>query len=71
MKTGNGINTVSVNGKLKHITELDDLTLCNEWLKLKKDNDQLYEFNREVSKGWRGFILKIIGINLPKKEAFL
>lgn len=24
MLTGNGINTVTVNGKVKHITELDD-----------------------------------------------
>lgn len=28
MITGNGINTVTVNGKVKHITELDDITLC-------------------------------------------
>lgn len=27
MITGNGINTVTVNGKVKHITELDDITL--------------------------------------------
>ncbi|WP_198600556.1 hypothetical protein [Escherichia coli] len=26
----NGINTVTVNGKVKHITELDDITLCLE-----------------------------------------
>ena len=25
MITGNGINTVTVNGKVKHITELDDI----------------------------------------------
>lgn len=31
MITGNGINTVTVNGKVKHITELDDITLCLEW----------------------------------------
>lgn len=31
MLTGNGINTVTVNGKVKHITELDDITLCLEW----------------------------------------
>lgn len=30
MITGNGINTVTVNGKVKHITELDDITLCLE-----------------------------------------
>ncbi len=30
MLTGNGINTVTVNGKVKHITELDDITLCSD-----------------------------------------
>lgn len=33
MITGNGINTVTVNGKVKHITELDYITLCLEWTK--------------------------------------
>lgn len=36
MITGNGINTVTVNGKVKHITELDDITLCLEWTKRKR-----------------------------------
>lgn len=36
MITGNGINTVTVNGKVKHITELDDITLCLEWTKLRE-----------------------------------
>ncbi|EEC4828087.1 hypothetical protein G4L91_004673 [Salmonella enterica] len=68
MKTGNGINTVCINGEVKHITELDDLTLCNEWSKIKEENNRLYEINREASRGWRGFILKIIGINLPDRR---
>ena len=38
MITGNGINTVTVNGKVKHITELDDITLCLEWTKLREEN---------------------------------
>lgn len=37
MITGNGINTVTVNGKVKHITELDDITLCLEWAKLREE----------------------------------
>ncbi len=37
MLTGNGINTVTVNGKVKHITELDDITLCLEWTKLREE----------------------------------
>lgn len=28
MITGNGINTVTVNGKVKHITELDDIEVA-------------------------------------------
>ncbi|RKT89347.1 hypothetical protein BJ925_0325 [Rahnella aquatilis] len=68
MKTGNGINTVCINGEVKHITELDELTLCNEWSKLKNENSKLYEINSEANKSWRGFILKIIGIKLPDKS---
>ncbi len=45
MLTGNGINTVTVNGKVKHITELDDITLCLEWTKLREENNRLYEIN--------------------------
>ncbi len=31
MITGNGINTVTVNGKVKHITELDDITVTGSF----------------------------------------
>ena len=48
MITGNGINTVTVNGKVKHITELDDITLCLEWTKLREENNRLYEINNQV-----------------------
>ena len=41
MITGNGINTVTVNGKVKHITELDYITLCLEWTKLREENNRL------------------------------
>lgn len=50
----NGINTVNLNGEVKHITELDDLSLCNEWTKIKEENNHLYEINREANRGWRG-----------------
>ncbi len=58
MLTGNGINTVTVNGKVKHITELDDITLCLEWTKLREENNRLYEINNQANRGWRGFIRK-------------
>ncbi|ENN6236919.1 hypothetical protein AB9W54_004303 [Salmonella enterica] len=66
--TGKGINTVCVNGEVKHITELDELTLCNEWSKLKRENNELYEVNRIANSGWRGFILRLIGVSLPDKH---
>ena len=68
MITGNGINTVTVNGKVKHITELDDITLCLEWTKLREENNRLYEINNKANRGWRGFILRLIGVNLPDKR---
>lgn len=34
--TAYGIHTVIVEGEAKHITALDDVTLCNEWAKLKR-----------------------------------
>ncbi len=69
MLTGNGINTVTVNGKVKHITELDDITLCLEWTKLREENNRLYEINNPgANRGWRGFILRLIGVNLPDKR---
>ena len=61
MITGNGINTVTVNGKVKHITEL-------EWTKLREENNRLYEINNQANRGWRGFILRLIGVNLPDKR---
>ncbi len=35
--TAYGIHTVIVEGEAKHITALDDVTLCNEWAKLKRE----------------------------------
>jgi hypothetical protein len=38
--TGRGINTVRIGDEVKHITELDALTLMHEWSKLKKEKMQ-------------------------------
>lgn len=63
--SGEGINTVRINGEVKHITELDPVTLCLEWTKLKNENKELYRCIDEANSGWRGFILRMIGVHLP------
>lgn len=65
---GNGVNTVYIDGEVKHITELDDLTLCNEWSKLIRERNKLYDINQKINTGWRGFILRLIGISLPDRQ---
>lgn len=69
--TGTGINTVRIGDEVKHITDLDALTLMHEWSKLKKENADLYGYNRQVNRGWRGFILRLMGIHLPEKNVFV
>ncbi|HBB6657793.1 TPA: hypothetical protein G8Z02_004563 [Salmonella enterica] len=59
---------VRINGEIKHITELDAITLSNEWSKLKNENADLYRYNHQVSQGWRGLVLRLIGVHLPDKE---
>ncbi|HDR2614743.1 MULTISPECIES: hypothetical protein [Enterobacteriaceae] len=66
--TGTGINTVRINGVVKAVTELDPVTLSNEWSKLKNENDDLYSYNRQINQGWRCFILRLLGIHLPDKN---
>lgn len=39
--TGRGIYTVRIGDEVRHITELDALTLMHEWSKLKKENADL------------------------------
>lgn len=63
--TDNGINTVRINNEVKHITELDPVTLSLEWAKLKNENNELYRSIKEANSGWRGFILRLIGVHLP------
>lgn len=62
-----GINTVRIGGEVKHITELDALTLMHEWSK-GKENAHLYDYNRQVNRGWRGFVLRLMGIHLPDND---
>ncbi|STU60802.1 Uncharacterised protein [Klebsiella pneumoniae] len=71
LMTGRGINTVRIGDEVKHITELDALTLMHEWSKLTKENADLYDYNRQVNRGWRGFILRLMGIHLPEKKPCL
>lgn len=66
MSVVGGINTVKINGEIVHITDLEPLQLCNEWSKLKEIND-LYTINARANSGWRGLVLRLIGINLPIK----
>ncbi|EJW9057451.1 hypothetical protein OC180_004404 [Salmonella enterica] len=71
MSTGRGINTVIVNDEVKHITDLDDVTLCQEWSKLKREIADLYLINKKANSGWKGFVLRLLGINLPDKSGVL
>lgn len=69
---GDGMNTVRINGEVKHITDLEPATLCLEWTKLKNENNELYEYNKIINSGWRGVILRLLGIHLPdKKDIFI
>lgn len=63
--TGRGINSVNINGEIKHISDLEPMTLNIEWSKLKNENAELYRCIKEANSGWRGFILRMLGINLP------
>ncbi|EGT5662975.1 hypothetical protein AGJ34_21620 [Cronobacter dublinensis subsp. dublinensis] len=66
--TGSGINTVCIEGEIKHITDLDAMTLSNEWSKLKNENAALYRYNHQASQGWRGHALRLMGVHLLDKE---
>jgi hypothetical protein len=69
MNVGKCINTVIINGEVKHITDLDDITLCSEWAKLIKERNELYKINKQANKGWRGLVLRLIGVSLPSPGA--
>lgn len=71
MNNGDGINTVRLNGEVRHILDLDEQSLCSEWSKLKRENNELYQINRRANQGWRGLILRLIGVVLPDKRRSL
>jgi len=68
MVTKGGINTVKINGEYVHITDLDSQTLCAEWTKRQSELNELYAINAKANEGWRGMLLKLIGIKLPDKR---
>lgn len=68
MVTRGGINTVFVGGEYRHIAELDEKTLCEAWNNRHRELGALYAINRKANQGWRGVILKLIGVNLPDKN---
>ena len=63
--TGGGINTVRIDGEYIHITDLDHKILCSEWAKLRSELTNLKNINAKASEGWRGVVLRIIGVRLP------
>ncbi|MBL4898750.1 MAG: hypothetical protein JKX76_03765 [Colwellia sp.] len=72
MVSGKGINTVHIDGKVIHITDLDSPTLCEQWSKRQRELNDLYEINTKANSGWKGLVLKLLGITLPdKKGGFL
>ncbi|MEW5562027.1 hypothetical protein AB1287_17575 [Enterobacter asburiae] len=54
-----GINTVQINGEVKHISEFDILNLSHEWSKLKNELADFYDYNSKVNRGWHGFVLRL------------
>lgn len=63
-QTRGGINTVKLNGEFIHITDLDAQTLCSEWTKEQLIINNLYAANRKANAGWRGMVLRAIGVRL-------
>ena len=69
MATRGGINTALVNGEYQHITDVDHTVLCNEWSARQREISDLYNINAKANEGWRGVILKLIGVHLPTKKS--
>tara|TARA_R110002033_G_scaffold135713_2_gene175252 strand:- start:17415 stop:17723 length:309 start_codon:yes stop_codon:yes gene_type:complete len=68
MTSGGGINTVEINGKVIHITDLEPALLCEQWSKKQHELEELYETNFGINNSWKGWVLKLLGINLPDKK---
>lgn len=71
LASGGGINTVVVDGKRVHITDLAPVRLCAEWSERQREINALYEANRRAYQGWRGVILRLLGIKLPEKHGVI
>lgn len=71
MVTRGGIHTVEIDGKHVHITDLDHVTLCSEWAKLRKEVNDLYETNLQSKRGWRGLVLRLFGVTHPDKQSMI
>lgn len=69
--TGQGMCAVNVGERVVHITEVDDATLCMEWTKLKRELADVYSINRRANSGWRGIVIRLLGIHLPDKNKVL
>jgi hypothetical protein len=68
MSTGKAINTVEIDGKVVHITDLSPAQLCDQWCKRQRELKDLYEINRMANSGWKGLVLSLLGIHLPDRS---
>ena len=66
--TAYGIHTVIVVGLAMHITGLVDFTLCYVCAMLIIVNNRLYAANEKICSGWRGFVLRLLGITLSCRK---
>ena len=68
MISGKGINTVEIDGEVIHITDLEPDVLCEQWSKKQRELNDLYKTNSDLNNSWKGWVLKLFGINLPDKK---
>lgn len=71
MMSGRGVNTVVIDGEVKSILELHPVVLCQQWSLLVHENNSLYQANKKANSGWRGLILRLLGVKLPQKPGFM
>jgi hypothetical protein len=63
-----GANTVEIDGEVIHITDLAPDVLCEQWTKKQRELKDLYRINSDINNGWKGWVLSLLGINLPDKK---
>ena len=71
---GGGINTVLIDGQRVHITDLDHRALCEVWADRQQEINELYRVNKQANDGWlgwRGAVLRLIGVALPERAVRL